>query len=330
MTTGRTRRAVDARGAQGGSHASRRAAPPCPHAPPCCCSRPARRRPRSPTTTPATRLRRPDAGAARPAVGRAARLLPAGPRRRRADGQLADAAHPQRRRAAGPRRPGPQRPPRAPDRRALVSPPVVHRAPAAHPAAGSRRTRPAGRARWATAEAASTSSSTPRSSTGSCYAWTARARRSSCPDETAATIARRASTAPRAARFWRCPTIRLNQVNWYALMYAADATVTGDPALLRARPARCSSRASSRRAGRAGAATSAPACASTTSRTSRAQRPHERRLGRVREHRAERSRASTTRRGAPGWRRCRAPAAALIARSGSSARSPATGPTPAT
>ena len=34
-------------------------------------------------------------------------------------------------------------------------------------------------------------------------------------------------------RFWRWPTIRLNQVNWYALMYAADATVTGSSALLR-------------------------------------------------------------------------------------------------
>lgn len=33
--------------------------------------------------------------------------------------------------------------------------------------------------------------------------------------------------------FWRYPTIRLNQINWYALIYAADATVTGDPTLLR-------------------------------------------------------------------------------------------------
>lgn len=33
--------------------------------------------------------------------------------------------------------------------------------------------------------------------------------------------------------FWRWPAIRLNQINWYALMYAADATVTGDPLLLR-------------------------------------------------------------------------------------------------
>ena len=33
--------------------------------------------------------------------------------------------------------------------------------------------------------------------------------------------------------FWRYPTIRLNQVNWYALVYAADATVTGSPTLLK-------------------------------------------------------------------------------------------------
>jgi hypothetical protein len=34
-------------------------------------------------------------------------------------------------------------------------------------------------------------------------------------------------------RFWRYPAIRLNQINWYALIYAADATVGGSPGLLR-------------------------------------------------------------------------------------------------
>ena len=33
--------------------------------------------------------------------------------------------------------------------------------------------------------------------------------------------------------FWRYPAIRLNQINWYGLMYAASAEVTGDPTLLR-------------------------------------------------------------------------------------------------
>jgi hypothetical protein len=34
-------------------------------------------------------------------------------------------------------------------------------------------------------------------------------------------------------RFWRWPAMRLNQINWYALVYAANATVTGSPRLLR-------------------------------------------------------------------------------------------------
>ena len=51
----------------------------------------------------------------------------------------------------------------------------------------------------------------------------------------ASTVAKIRSAIHRTARgaFWRYPTVRLNQVNWYAVMYAADATVTGDPLLLR-------------------------------------------------------------------------------------------------
>ena len=33
--------------------------------------------------------------------------------------------------------------------------------------------------------------------------------------------------------YWRWPALRLNQFSWYALVYAADATVTGNPRLLR-------------------------------------------------------------------------------------------------
>ncbi len=49
------------------------------------------------------------------------------------------------------------------------------------------------------------------------------------------TVAKIRSAIHRTAHsaFWRYPTIRLNQVNWFALMYAADATVTGDTTLLR-------------------------------------------------------------------------------------------------
>ena len=85
---------------------------------------------------------------------------------------------------------------------------------------------------------------------------------------------RRASCAARShdtarGSFWRYPTIRLNQVNWYALMYAADATVTGDPTLLK-RDLRAAAAALHPRCARDGArpATSAPGCASTTCRTS--------------------------------------------------------------
>ncbi len=51
----------------------------------------------------------------------------------------------------------------------------------------------------------------------------------------AATVTKIRDAIHRTARgsFWRYPTIRLNQVNWYALMYAADATVTGDSTLLK-------------------------------------------------------------------------------------------------
>ncbi len=49
------------------------------------------------------------------------------------------------------------------------------------------------------------------------------------------TVAKIRSAIHRTAHsaFWRYPAMRLNQVNWYALMYAADATVTGAPTLLR-------------------------------------------------------------------------------------------------
>ena len=55
----------------------------------------------------------------------------------------------------------------------------------------------------------------------------------------ASTVEKIRNAIHRTARgkFWRYPTIRLNQVNWYALMYAADATVTGDNDPAQARPA---------------------------------------------------------------------------------------------
>ena len=82
-----------------------------------------------------------------------------------------------------------------------------------------------------------------------------------------ATVAKIRNAIHRTARgsFWRYPTIRLNQVNWYALMYAADATVTGDNTLLKRDMSLQLARffAGVRGTPRA-PGTSAPACASTT------------------------------------------------------------------
>ena len=125
--------------------------------------------------------------------------------------------------------------------------------------------------------------------------------------------------------FWRYPTIRLNQINWYALMYAADATVTGDPTLLKR-----DFSAQLTRFVRGSKANFGPGMRFHYLPHMYAnQRAHERGLGRVREHRPELH--ALLRPGAPGraWRRC-PPATSGSCRSGSSARSPATGRTAAT
>ena len=66
---------------------------------------------------------------------------------------------------------------------------------------------------------------------GLVYAYRAR-KELQLPDSTVDAIRDAISRTARGS-FWRYPTIRLNQINWYSLMYAADATVTGDPALLK-------------------------------------------------------------------------------------------------
>jgi hypothetical protein len=66
---------------------------------------------------------------------------------------------------------------------------------------------------------------------GLVYAYRAR-KALGLPDGTVNAIRSAISRTARSS-FWRYPTIRLNQINWYALMYAADATVTGNPALLK-------------------------------------------------------------------------------------------------
>src|SRR5689334_3313612 len=66
---------------------------------------------------------------------------------------------------------------------------------------------------------------------GLVYAYRAR-RELALPEATVSAI-RSAIHGTAHGSFWRYPALRLNQINWYALMYAADATVTGDRTLLR-------------------------------------------------------------------------------------------------
>ncbi len=62
-------------------------------------------------------------------------------------------------------------------------------------------------------------------------AWRAR-RELDLPASTVAAIEDRIGRTV-AGKFWRYPAIRLNQINWYGLMYAASATVNGRDTLLR-------------------------------------------------------------------------------------------------
>ncbi|MBA2645058.1 MAG: hypothetical protein H0U80_06385, partial [Solirubrobacterales bacterium] len=66
---------------------------------------------------------------------------------------------------------------------------------------------------------------------GLLHAWRARAALN-LPQETTDAIVDRVTRTTNGP-FWRFPAIRLNQINWYALMYAATAEMTGDPTLLR-------------------------------------------------------------------------------------------------
>ena len=116
------------------------------------------------------------------------------------------------------------------------------------------------------------------------YAWP-RAASSACSTAQAAAIADRIHRTAMGS-YWRWPTIRLNQINWYALMYAADATVTGSPRLLRRdlrlQLARFVARARGQRRRRRQLR---PRPALPLPAAHPAERADERRLGRVREHR---------------------------------------------
>ena len=265
---------------------ARRRAPPSrarfavPCSPPCCCSRPARRPPRSPTTTRATSptptacrqrldpLWHEESGQYRPGPGGVDALV----------NSLLLLTHSV---AAQQGHTGPARNDHRARliARALVSPPVfIERPPPTRGGLADARARD-GRARCGAPTRASTSCSTPRSSTGSCTPGR-RAARSGCPRDGGED---RGSHPPRRV---------------VALLSLADdppqpgqlvrADVRrrrdGDrpPGAAAARPARA---ARPLRRGARGGATSAPACASSTCRTSRPT-PAQPRFRRVREHRA--------------------------------------------
>ena len=114
--------------------------------------------------------------------------------------------------------------------RALVSEPAFVARPSSSPRAGSRVHAPG----W------SSSMESPNGGQhevfdaeivdGLVHAWQAR-KELKLAASTSRMIARRIH-ATVASSFWRWPAQTLNQINWHALMYAADATVTGRPAAL--------------------------------------------------------------------------------------------------
>ena len=265
-------------------------------------------------------IRRPDAGAPRRPVERAARHLRARPGRRRRAGQRRAAAHPQCRRSGGARRAGAQRPPRAARRQGAGDRARVHRPPASHPPAGSQIHVPGWSSSMYTLDAGQHLVYDAEIVDGLVHAWKARQalglpRRDRAND--------RRPHPPRRA---------------HALLALAD-----DPAqpgqLVRAdlrgrrdrvRRATCCGATCAqqpRRASSPARATSAPACASSTCRTSalRARNVDSAEYANIvlsflRFYNQGRQR---------GWRRCRAPAAGSSA-AGSAARWRATGRTRAT
>ena len=193
-------------------------------------------------------------------------------------------AHARGRRAARPPRRRAQRPPRAPDRRCARRLAAVRRDRAAalegRPDARARASCP----RCTRSAPTSTSSSTARSSTASATRGSPGASWGS-PTRSRDAIADRIHRTAMGS-YWRWPTIRLNQINWYALVYAANATVTGSPRLLRHDlrlqierfAARARGTRGRRRQPRRRAALQLPAAAA------RRRRADEHRLRRVREH----------------------------------------------
>ena len=115
--------------------------------------------------------------------------------------------------------------------KALVSAPVFIEHAALRPKPGSQTHAPGWTSSMGDATAGQHVMYDAQIVDGLVHAWKAR-KALGLSDELAAKIADRIHRVARS-RFWRWPSIRLNQFNWYALIYAADATVSGDPILLR-------------------------------------------------------------------------------------------------
>jgi hypothetical protein len=115
--------------------------------------------------------------------------------------------------------------------RALVLSPAFIERPAAHPAVGSQPHAPGWTSAMHDDQAPQHVMIDAQIIDALVHAWQAR-HQLGMSARTARLIADRIHRVARC-RFWRWPRIRLNQINWYALVYAADATVTGDPTLLR-------------------------------------------------------------------------------------------------
>ena len=135
------------------------------------------------------------------------------------------------------------------------------------------------------------------------FAW--RAREALGVDQATADLIADRIISTIAGRFWRWPTLRLNQINWYARMYAAAATVDGDTAALHDADCSSSSRRfvdgarkpmAARRSRNLGAGYALPLPAAGAASNAQVQpRPR-----RVREHRPAASSSPTSRRARAG------------------------------
>ena len=115
---------------------------------------------------------------------------------------------------------------------ALVSPPAFREEQAPHPKPGSQTHAPGWSCSMTGGSGCQHLVFDAEIVDGLVYAWIAPGASSALPQSRPPMIADAIDRTVRGS-FWRWPTIRLNQINWYALMYAADLAVTGKTDLVR-------------------------------------------------------------------------------------------------